>query len=195
VLPPEKAHLTRRNTCARADRSSGLGVDQAMRGRGRRERGVIRSAMGSAPDAVGRDGETMLASILDVLSEATFAGHRRRALSHRFRAQLTPARPAGGSMHARRWARSLHPLLAWREVAAVAPGIAHDRRGRFTLRRAYRQKETAAWVEGGGTPRPPLEQSGSRPDGGGGRHRPAASSRSNAGSVPVIGLPSIDRLR
>lgn len=41
----------------------------------------------------------------------------------------------------------------------------------------FRQKETAAWVEGGETPRPPLEQSGSRPDGGGGRHRPAASPR------------------
>jgi len=31
---------------------------------------------------------------------------------------------------------------------------------------------------GGETPRPPLEQSGSRPDGGGGRHRPAASTLS-----------------
>ena len=48
-----------------------------------------------------------------------------------------------------------------------------------------RQKETAAWVEGGGTPRPPLEQSGSRPDGGGGRHRPAASSRDDAEFVPA----------
>jgi hypothetical protein len=47
------------------------------------------------------------------------------------------------------------------------------------------RKETAAWVEGGETPRPPLEQSGSRPDGGGGRHRPAASSRDKARCVPA----------
>jgi hypothetical protein len=39
---------------------------------------------------------------------------------------------------------------------------------------------------GGETPRPPLEQSGSRPDGGGGRHRPAASRGKPAGVVPIL---------
>ena len=60
--------------------------------------------------------------------------------------------------------------------------------------RACGQKETAAWVEGGGTPRPPLELGGSRPDGGGGRHRPAASSRDDAWGVPAGGRPGIHAL-
>ena len=60
--------------------------------------------------------------------------------------------------------------------------------------RACGQKETAAWVEGGGTPRPPLELGGSRPDGGGGRHRPAASSRDDAEFVPAEGVHSFSDL-
>ena len=58
-----------------------------------------------------------------------------------------------------------------------------------------KQKETAAWVEGGETPRPPLEQSGSRPDGGGGRHRPAASRVRYAASVPTHAPNKIVGLR
>jgi len=57
-----------------------------------------------------------------------------------------------------------------------------------------RTKRNSGLGGGGETPRPPLEQSGSRPDGGGGRHRPAASPWRYAAAMPIHVPQSIEQL-
>jgi len=63
-----------------------------------------------------------------------------------------------------------------------------------TLSKQSRTKRNSGLGGGGETPRPPLEQSGSRPDGGGGRHRPAASPWTYAAAMPIHVPQSIEQL-
>jgi hypothetical protein len=79
------------------------------------------------------------------------------------------------------------PVVGASQLVRPWPLACLSRQNAGQKRRVLLEKETAPWVEGGGTPRAPLEQSGSRPDGGGGRHRPAASSPYVARSIPARG--------
>jgi len=75
----------------------------------------------------------------------------------------------------------------------VKISAASFRRRTFSVR-VTETKRNSGLGGGGGTPRPPLEQSGSRPDGGGGRHRPAASTHIQARPVPIDASSESDAL-